>query len=121
MIHFNPQLNQNISLYNEIHSLGKTNAEQVKQLQGTVGADIFEGKNPTISSSNHANKNIINKIKNWFAIRNKVDYKKNDSLWKIMFKYIYNNKKGNEQDIEKTFGSRGSEIFKQFKAIGYIK
>ncbi len=38
-----------------------------------------------------------------------------------MFKYIYNNKKGNEQDIEKTFGSRGSEIFKQFKAIGYIK
>ncbi len=32
MIHFNPQLNQNISLYNEIHSLGKTNAEQVKQL-----------------------------------------------------------------------------------------
>ncbi len=121
MIRFNPQLRPNISLYDEVHSLGKTDVGHVRKLYGTVGADIFEGKTPSIVHRNKKSKNIITRIKNWFQDRRKVDYEKGDSLWGLMFKYFYNNKKGSVDEIKTTFGERGAENLKRFKTIGYIK
>lgn len=38
-----------------------------------------------------------------------------------MFKYIYNKKQGTNADIENVFGKKGIELFKIYKAMGYVE
>lgn len=100
------------------------NIQFIRKNYGQLGVDIFQNeKNPSILSKKDAKKinRIINSIKKFFGYVGKDDYKESDSLNDVMFKYIYNNKYGKSSDIKNVFGEKGMELFKIFRAQGYVE
>lgn len=100
------------------------NVQFIRKNYGQLGVDIFQSeKKPSILSKKDSKKIniVINGIKKIFGCIGKDDYKETDSLNDVMFKYIYNNKHGEDSDIKNVFGEKGMELFRIFKAQGYVE
>lgn len=100
------------------------NVQFIRKNYGQLGVDIFQSeKKPSILSKKDSKKIniVINGIKKIFGCIGKDDYKETDSLNDVMFKYIYNNKHGKDSDIKNVFGEKGMELFRIFKAQGYVE
>ena len=106
----------------------KKDIKYIRQNYGQLGVDIFQKeKKPSILTEKELEKShnkfyqIINRIRKFFGYVGKEDYAENDSLNQVMFKYIYNKKQGTNADIENVFGKKGIELFKIYKAMGYVE
>ena len=112
----------NMSLYEEVHSLGKTTKEHVKKLYGDIGVDIFEGRKPTILSEDDIkeSKKILNRIKAFWSGMGKYDYENGDRLRDVILKYAHNKNVGKVKDIENLFGESGVSELKFMAQMGYI-
>ena len=100
------------------------NIQYIRQNYGQLGVDILENKKtPSILNPKDTTKfsKLINRIKQFFGFIGKEDYEESDSLYKVMFKYLYNNKCGKESDIENVFGKKGMEMLDVFKRTGYVE
>ncbi len=100
------------------------NIQYIRQNYGQLGVDIFENKKtPSILNPKDTTKfsKLINWIKQFFGFIGKEDYEESDSLYKVMFKYLCNNKCGKESDIENVFGKKGMEMLDVFKRTGYVE
>ena len=98
--------------------------EKVRELYGSIGVDIFEGKDKiTILSDKDFKKSqtLINRIKKWWSGKGKLDYEEKDSMKDLVHKYAYNEKQGTYAQIEEKFGKEGVRIANIFKVMGYFK
>ena len=118
----NPVNFTNSSLLSEISELNSRNPKKIQALYGELGVDVFEKRKPiSIIKKQHDNNiltNVYLKIKNFFAT--KLEYSENDTVFDVVFKYIYNEKNVSSEDIEIRFGQRGLEEFETMKAMGFI-
>lgn len=100
------------------------NVQYIRENYGQLGVDIFQNKKtPSILNSKDKKKmnRIINSVKQFWGYVGKEDYKESDSLNNVMFKYIYNNKSGKNSDIKNVFGENGLNLFRIYKAQGYVE
>ena len=113
----------NMTLSEEVRSLGKMSVENVRKLYGDIGVDIYEGRKPTILSEQDIkeSKRLINRIKHWWSGFGKFDYEPQDRLRDIILKYGCNKKAGLVKDIEKIFGSEGVSELEHLRKMGYIE
>ena len=111
------------TLRKEIKSIKNPNKTVVKNLYGTFGLDIYEGKKDlTILSPKELkkSKDIWSKIKTWFTGNGLLDYEENDKLRDVVFKYAGNRNSGLVDDIEAKFGKRGVEELEHLYLLGYV-
>ena len=113
----------NMSLFEEVNLYKNHNIEYVRKRFGDIGADIYEGKKPTILSEEDIkeSKKLINRIKAWWKGMKKCDYEDGDRLRDVILKYAYNKGFGKTKDIEKLFGDEGVSELKLMNKMGYIE
>jgi hypothetical protein len=98
--------------------------EKVRELYGSIGVDIFEGKDKiTILSDKDYKKSqkLIPRIIKWWSGNGKYDYEEKDSMKDLVMKYGCNEGSGTYAQIEEKFGKEGVRIADIFKIIGYFK
>ena len=112
----------NMTLYEEIRALRCTSAENVRELYGELGVDIYNGKIPTILSDTDKKrtKSLIYRIIKWWSGIGILDYEQSDRLRDVILKYGYNKKGGLVKDINRIFGSRGVAELETMSRMGYI-
>lgn len=118
-----PIFTSSLPLRSEIVKLKNPTKEMVKDLYGTFGLDIYEGKkNLTILSENQLkkSKSLISKIRTWFTGFQLADYEEGDTLMTILSKYMHNNKSGLVKEIETKFGKKGTDALERFGLVGYV-
>ena len=98
--------------------------ENIKLLYGDFGVDLFEGKRkPPLVKQKKESKNpivkIIDKIKDYFS--SKAEFEPDDTMYWVVNKYIFNEKKGFVKDIETKFGKKGMEVFGRLERMGYVE
>ena len=99
-----------LPLRKEIAKLTNPTKKSVKDLYGTFGLDLYEGKkNLTILSEKELkkSKSFISKIVNLITERELLDYKEGDTLTDVINKFIENKGNGFVKEIEKMFGKKG--------------
>ena len=111
------------TLRKEIKSIRNPNNTVVKNLYGTFGLDIYEGKKDlTILSPEEVKKSktLWSKIKTWFTGNRLLDYEDNDKLRDVVFKYAGNKNAGLVGDIRAKFGQRGVEELERLYLSGLV-
>jgi len=111
------------SLRSEILKLRKPTKEKVRQMYGTFGLALYEGKEPlTIITDEERkkSKSIVSRIVSWFTGKSLQDYKEGDSLRRVVHKYIYNKESGLVKDVETMFGEKGRENLDSLGLQGYV-
>ncbi len=123
IVKYSPLLNRGLPLITEIRQIKEPSVEKVKELYGDFGVDLFVGKEkPSLIKQRPKSKNpvvnIINKIKDHFA--KKAEFEPEDTMFRVVNKYIFNEKCGLTKDIENKFGKSGMKVLKQMENMGYI-
>jgi len=98
--------------------------EKIKELYGSIGVDIFEGKDKiTILSDKDYKKSqkLIPRIIKWWSGKGKYDYEEKDSMKDLVMKFGLNEGSGTYAQIEEKFGKEGIRIADIFKVIGYFR
>lgn len=124
VVKFEPTFNRGLPLAAEIKQMKKPTVEKVRDLYGDFGVDLFVGKeHPSIIKQKPKSKNpivnLINKIKEHFE--GKAEFEPDDSMFRIVHKYIFNEKAGLVKDIETKFGKRGIRILEGMERMGYVQ
>ena len=99
-----------LPLRNEIARLKNPTKEMVRDMYGTFGLDIYEGKkNLTIISDAELkkSKSIMSRMKNWLMGNKLQDFEEGDTLSDVLNKFIENKGNGFIKDIETMFGKKG--------------
>ena len=117
---YSPLLNRGKPLIEEIRAVKNPTVETIKEQYGEFGVDLFMGKTPSLIKKRAKTKNPIinlyNKIKDYFS--QKAEYEDGDTMFRIVHKYIFNEKAGLNKDIENKFGM---ETLYGMELMGYVK
>lgn len=101
---------QGLTLKNEIAKLKNPTKEMVKDLYGSFGLDIYEGKKKlTIiyDTELKKSKSIMSRMKNLLMGNKLQDFEESDTLSDVLNKFIENKGNGFVKDIETMFGKKG--------------
>lgn len=123
IVQYHPTFNRGLPLVTEIRQMKKPTVEKVRELYGDFGVDLFEGKQPSLIKETPKSKNpvinIVNKVKDYFS--KKAEFEPDDSMFRIVHKYIFNEKAGLVKDIETKFGKSGKRILEGMERMGYVE
>lgn len=124
IVKFSDTLNRGLPLVTEIRHVKNPTVEKIKEMYGDFGVDLFVGKEtPSIINKRPQSKNpvvrFINRVRDYFS--EKAEYEPNDTMYRVVNKYIYNEKKGLTKDIEQKFGKGGMSVLRDMELMGYVQ
>ena len=120
---FSPLMNKGTPLITEIKQIKKPTVEKVRELYGDFGVDLFVGKEkPSLIKEKNKSKNplvnLFNRVKDYFSP--KAEFEPDDTMFRVVHKYIFNEKSGHTKDIKQKFGKNGMDILHKMEIMGYI-
>lgn len=115
-------MNKGLPLLSEIRQVKEPSLEKIKELYGDFGVDLFIGKTPSLTKNKSKSKNplvnLFNRVKDYFS--QKAEFEPDDTMFRVVNKYIFNEKSGLTKDIEQKFGKSGMKVFKSMQKMGYV-
>ena len=123
IVNYSPLLNSGMPLISEIRQVKEPTVEKVKELYGDFGVDLFVGKEkPSLIKEKPKSKNplvnLFNRVKDHFS--QKAEFEPDDTMFRVVNKYIFNEKSGLTKDIEQKFGKSGMDVFHRMERMGYV-